>query len=69
MKKITAETYRNDKCYPKVVRAVEAILATGEVVAPIEVFVYLDLLSKADVESWRFGRVRPRTRLRPFSTA
>jgi len=57
MKKITTETYRNDKYYPKVVRAAEAILATGEVVAPIDVFVHLEVLSKADVESWRFGRV------------
>jgi hypothetical protein len=49
--------YRNDKYYSKIVRAVEAILARGDVVAPIDVFVQMDLLSKADVESWRFGRV------------
>jgi hypothetical protein len=57
MKKITVENYRDDKYYPKVVQAFEAILAAGDVVAPIEVFVHLGLLSKADVESWRFGRV------------
>lgn len=57
MKKVTVQNYRDDKYYPKVVRAVEAILAHGEVVAPIDVFVHMDLLSKADVESWRFGRV------------
>lgn len=57
MKKITVENYRDDKYYPKVVRAVEAILANGDVVAPIDVFVQMGLLSKADAESWRFGRV------------
>lgn len=57
MKKITVENYKEDKYYPRVVRAVESILAKGDVVAPIDVFVQMDLLSKADVESWRFGRV------------
>jgi hypothetical protein len=57
MKKITVENYRDDKYYPKVVGAVEAILAKGDVVAAVEVFVHMELLSKADVESWRFGRV------------
>ena len=57
MVKITVETYKSDKYYPKVVRAVAAILAKGDVVAPVEVFVQMDLLSKADVESWRFRRL------------
>lgn len=57
MKKITVGNYREDKYYPKVVRAVEAILAQGDVVAPVDVFIHMDLLSKADAESWRFGRV------------
>jgi hypothetical protein len=57
MTKTTVETYREDKYYPKIVRAVEAILAQGDVVTPVDVFVRMELLSKADVESWRFGRV------------
>ncbi len=57
MTKVTVENYRNDNYYPKVVRAVEAILAKSDVVTPLDVFVQLELLSKADVESWRFGRV------------
>jgi hypothetical protein len=57
MTKVTVENYRDDKYYPKIVRAVEAILAQGDVVAPIDVFVRMDLLSSADVESWRFGRI------------
>ena len=57
MTKITVENYRDDKYYPKIVRAAEAILAQGDVVAPVDVFVHMELLSKADVEAWRFGRV------------
>jgi len=57
MKKVTVENYRDDKYYPKIVRAVEAILSKGDVVSPLEVFVQMELLTKADVESWRFGRV------------
>lgn len=51
------ENYRDDEYYPKVVRAVGEILAYSEVVAPVDVFVHLKLLSKTDLESWRFGRV------------
>ena len=57
MTKVTVENYRDDKYYPKIVRAVEAILAQGDIVAPVDVFVRMELLTKADVESWRFGRV------------
>ncbi len=57
MKKPTVENYRQDKYYPKVVRAVAAILANAEVVTAIDVFVHLELLTRPDVESWRFGRV------------
>jgi hypothetical protein len=57
MKKISVSNYRSDKYYPRIVRAVEAILARSQVVAPIDVFVQLDLLRPADLEDWRFGRV------------
>ncbi len=57
MIKVTVENYREDKYYPKVVKAVEAILAKGDVVTPIDVFVHMELLKTTDVESWRFGRV------------
>ena len=57
MMKVTVENYRKDKYYPKVVRAVEALLANDDVVTPIDVFIRLELLSKADVESWRLGHV------------
>ena len=54
---MTVANYRKDKYYARVVRAVEAILATGDVVSPIDVFVHMELLSKSDVEDWRFGRI------------
>jgi hypothetical protein len=57
MKKVNVENYQKDKYYPRVVRAVQSILAKGDVVTPIDVFVRMDLLRKEDVESWRFGRI------------
>jgi len=57
MKRPTVDNYRDDKYYPKVVRAVSAILANGEVVTPLDVFIHLEQLSREDLESWRLGRV------------
>lgn len=57
MKKITLQNYREDRYYPGIVRAVEAILTKTPVVAPVDVFVQLGLLQPADLEAWRFGRV------------
>ncbi|HYU35378.1 MAG TPA: hypothetical protein VEW48_24765 [Thermoanaerobaculia bacterium] len=57
MKRVTLESYKKDKYYPRIVRAVTAILETGDVVTPVDVFVRMDLLGKADVEAWRMGRV------------
>src|SRR3990172_734337 len=37
MKQITVNTYRQDKYYPRVVRAVAKILSRSDVVAPVEV--------------------------------
>jgi hypothetical protein len=57
MKKISLGNYRTDKFYPRIVRAVEAILARGDVVVPVEVFVEMHLLSAESLEEWRRGRV------------
>ena len=57
MKKVTLSEYRTDKFYPRIVRAVAAILDRGDVVIPIEVFQKMDLLEREDVESWRRGRI------------
>ena len=57
MKKITLDNYRTDKYYLRIVRAVEVLLARGDVVAPVEVFVEMKLLSPESVNDWRRGRV------------
>jgi hypothetical protein len=51
------DDFRSDTMFPRVERAVAAILAGGKVVAPVDVLVRMELLSAADLEAWRFGRV------------
>lgn len=57
MKKVNVENYRDDKYYPRIVRAVTSLLAKGDMVTAIDVFVHMEMLAKPDVEAWRFGRV------------
>ena len=57
MKKVALNTYRADKFYPRISRAVAAILARGDVVMPIEVFQEMSLLKAEDIENWRRGRI------------
>jgi hypothetical protein len=58
MKKVTLTNYKAEPYYPAIVRAVSETLATARVVAPVEVFVRMNLLSTDDLEDWRQGRVR-----------
>ena len=53
----TAETYPDDPLYPRIVRAVDAILARGKVVAPVDVLTGMHLLTPERLEDWRRGRV------------
>ena len=57
MKHITVNTYRKDKYYPRVVRAVGKILAQADVVAPSDILIEMGNLSKKDYEAWRKGQV------------
>lgn len=57
MKKVTLANYRTDKYYARIVRAVEALLSRSDVVAPVEVFVEMKLLTAESVNDWRRGRV------------
>lgn len=50
-------SYRKDSLYPRIVRAVEPLLARGMVVAPVDVLIGMGLLTPAKLEDWRFGRV------------
>jgi len=57
MKHITVNTYRKDKYYPRVVRAVGKILARADVVAPSDILIEMGNLSKKNYEAWRKGQV------------
>ncbi|MGA1871652.1 MAG: hypothetical protein ACMUJM_24250 [bacterium] len=57
MKHITVNTYRKDKYYPRVVRAVGKILARTDVVAPSEILIEMGNLSNNNYKAWRKGRV------------
>ena len=54
---ISVATYRDDPLYPRIERAVAAILATGKVVTPVDVLVRMGLLAPDRIEQWRRGRI------------
>ncbi len=55
--KPTVANYREFKEYPKIVAAVSPILARQRFVAPVELFVEMDLLLPADLERWKRGQI------------
>ncbi|MGL5018519.1 MAG: hypothetical protein ACRDBP_10315 [Luteolibacter sp.] len=55
--KPTVANYREFKEYPKIVAAVSRILARKRFVAPVELFVEMDLLPAADLERWKRGQI------------
>src|SRR5216684_9083691 len=57
MKQVTVHTYRQDKYYPRVVRAVANILARSDVVAPVEVLMEMGNLTQKNHEAWSRGHV------------
>ena len=57
VKRVTTSNYRTDPHYPRIVRAAAAILAKAKVIAPVEIFVHIDLLHRDDLDRWRSGRV------------
>ncbi|MCC6898749.1 MAG: hypothetical protein IT377_07225 [Polyangiaceae bacterium] len=56
-KRVTVQDFRSDPMFPRIERAVAAILVDGKVVAPVDVLVRMDILAPKDLEDWRFGRV------------
>ena len=50
-------TYRADPLYPRVARAVDALLARGKVVAPLDVLLGMDYLAADRLQAWRRGQV------------
>ena len=57
MKRVTANTYRKDKYYPRVVRAAGKILARADNFAPTEILIEMGNLSQKNYEAWRKGKV------------
>jgi hypothetical protein len=57
MKNLTSSNYTKDKLYPAVARAVAEILKTSPVVAPVEVLLRMQRITKQQYEDWRFGRI------------
>jgi len=55
--KVTVNTYRKDKYYPQVVRAIARILAKSDVVATVEVLMEMGNLSEKNYDAWRKGQV------------
>jgi hypothetical protein len=53
----SVDSFRDDPLYPRIERAVGAILAKGKVVAPVEVLIGMRLLRRAQLDDWRRGRV------------
>ena len=54
---VSTATYHADPLYPRIERAVNAILAKGKVVAPVDVLIGMDLLKPDQLEEWRRGQV------------
>jgi hypothetical protein len=57
LKKITVANYRQDPYYARIVKAVEGLLREKGFVAPVELFIRMDLLSPESAENWRRGRI------------
>jgi hypothetical protein len=56
-RKFKRADYQKDAHYAGVAKAVSEILATSNVVAPVEVLIRLQRLKKQAYEDWRFGRI------------
>ena len=54
---VSIATYHADPLYPRIERAVNAVLAKGKVVAPVDVLIGMDLLKPDQLEEWRRGQV------------
>ena len=56
-KSVTVTTFRGHTLYPRISRAVEALLRKDKVVRPVDVLVEMQLLKPEHLEDWRRGRV------------
>lgn len=51
------DDFRSDPLFPRIARAVAELLASGKIVAPIDVLVGMNILTRAHIEDWRFAGV------------
>ena len=58
MRNITVENYQAQKEYPGIVAVVARVLARQRSVAPVDVFLGMDLLEAADLARWKRGEIR-----------
>jgi hypothetical protein len=56
-RKPTVASYRADPLYPRIARATDDLLRRGNVVAPVDVLIAMELLTRERLEDWRRGRV------------
>jgi hypothetical protein len=57
LKKIKVANYRQDPYYAPIVRVVEDLLREKGFVAPVELFIRMNLLSPESAEDWRRGQI------------
>ena len=57
LKKTTVANYRQDPYYAPIVKAVEGLLREKGFIAPLDLFIRMDLLSPESAEDWRRGRI------------
>ena len=57
LKKIKVSNYRQDPYYAPIVRVVEDLLREKGFVAPVELFIRMNLLSRESAEDWRRGQI------------
>jgi hypothetical protein len=57
MKKLTVANYTKDQLYPAVARAMAEILRSSNAVAPVDLLLHMQRITKKQHEDWRFGRI------------
>lgn len=57
MKQVSVDSFRSDPMFPRIERAVAALLAKGNMVAPIDVLVGLELVRSEHLDEWRLGQI------------
>jgi hypothetical protein len=57
MKKVTVNSYREDKYYPKVVKAVMLLLKESDEISPVSIMLQTGNLLPKDHEAWLRGQV------------